>query len=590
MVQPTAVLALLPLENLSDQKEDEILARGFIQDLISEVSRFPMLGVISAQSVFSEDAGNPESPEIVHRLGVDYFMRGSVRRWEKDLRISVQLVNAKTGQHIWAGRYDSENLPAVQDEIAARIANALAVRVDQAILSSARRRSVKSLKAYECWLRGLDCLQRGTEDSDREGRAFFERAIDIDPDFARAHGGLSLSHFNEWSCQAWEHWEEKEQLAYDHAVRAERLDPDDAMVQVILGRIEQYRRQFDRAEPRFARAFQLAPNDAQILGSLAMSQTFQGNAKLGNEFGKRALELNPLCPGWFYCLLCLPLFALEHYEEALQLGALAPPGSVVDLPAYKAAAYAFLGNTEHAGRCLEEFRHDFRQRISKCSEAGDEELLRWLIHVNPYRRQEDTERFIKGLMLAGLEGHPAEGKKDSRVSWPIANVFRREGDLWIMAFEHDVAQMAELRGFLDIARLLGMPGVEVAAADLAEIPVQSVGVEKLDDRARSAYRARLGELEAEIEDATAAASRVRRLEDERETLVQELRGAVGLGGRARKSGDSIERARTAVTWRIRHAIRKLESVHPALARHLENSIRTGVFCSYQPERAVRWNV
>jgi hypothetical protein len=175
------------------------------------------------------------------------------------------------------------------------------------------------------------------------------------------------------------------------------------------------------------------------------------------------------------------------------------------------------------------------------------------------------------------------------VKWPIANVFRREGGVWTLAFEHEVVQMPELRGFRDIARLLASPGEGIASTELIGEAVRSRGMDVSDVQALRAYRARLAEIDGEIEECPDAV-RAERLEGEREGIIREIRRATGLGGRARTSGDSGEKARTAVTWRIRNAIKKMEPAHPSLARHLANSVRTGTFCSYQPERATEWRV
>jgi len=190
----------------------------------------------------------------------------------------------------------------------------------------------------------------------RRGRA---EVLEIDPQYARAYGGLSLSHFNEWSCQAWDKWEEKERLAYEYAAQAEALDPNDPIVQVILGRIEQYRREFERAAPRLERARNLSPNDANLLVQLATCYAFQGDSKLGWQLAERALALNPLCPSWCYCYAALPLFPQRRYEEVIAVASKAPPGLVVDAPAYNAAAYAYLGNRERAAFYLSEFRREF---------------------------------------------------------------------------------------------------------------------------------------------------------------------------------------------------------------------------------------
>ncbi len=120
----------------------------------------------------------------------------------------------------------------------------------------------------------------------------------------------------------------------------------------------------------------------------------------------------------------------------------------------------------------------------------------------------------------------------------------------------------------------------------------AAGSAVLDERARREYQSRISELRAEIEEATDAndPGRAARAQEELDTLIHEIGRATGLGGRARKLGDPAERARTAVTWRIRNAVKRVAAVHPALGRHLENSLQTGVFCRYSPERPTDWEV
>src|SRR5262245_16317859 len=173
------------------------------------------------------------------RIPADHVVRGSVRRAGDIVRVNVQLVDAATGRQRWADRYEAtaQDLLAVQDAIAARIARTLAVQVDDARLMRARRAPLASLDVYDCWLRGLEHIRKGTLEADVEARRYFERALEIDPSYARAYAGLSLSYFNEWSCQAWVKWDENERLSHEYAQRAVALDEADAMVQVVLGRI-----------------------------------------------------------------------------------------------------------------------------------------------------------------------------------------------------------------------------------------------------------------------------------------------------------------------------------------------------------------
>ncbi len=176
--------------------------------------------------------------------------------------------------------------------------------------------------------------------------------------------------------------------------------------------------------------------------------------------------------------------------------------------------------------------------------------------------------------------------------WPIANMFRREGTTWTLCFDQQVVQMPELKGFRDIAHLLGRPDEEVHCLTLSgrDEPGAGSGREVLDERARRHYQDRIRELRAEISEAEDAndPGRRERAAEELSTLIDTLHQSTGLGGRARKLGDPAERARTAVTWRIRSAVKKLSLAHPALGRHLERSLQTGVFCRYRPEHPTDW--
>ena len=172
-------------------------------------------------------------------------------------------------------------------------------------------------------------------------------------------------------------------------------------------------------------------------------------------------------------------------------------------------------------------------------------------------------------------------------------VFRKEGELWTAAFEGETVRLADVKGFADLARLLARPGVDVHCLELADRPVEpSPDAVVLDDRARREIRARAVELQRDIEDADAAhdLGRAEQAREELDRLVEALTGAMGLRGRTRSLGSPAERARSAVTWRIRSAIKKVMAWHPRLGRHLDNAVRTGHFCVYQPEVTIDWLV
>lgn len=207
-----------------------------------------------------------------------------------------------------------------------------------------------------------------------------------------------------------------------------------------------------------------------------------------------------------------------------------------------------------------------------------------------------------GLAAVGRKGASVLERAGEEPPTPAAgNVFRREGEYWTLAYEGDTARVKDSKGIRDLATLLARPGVQIAALDLVgaseghspsdtAAAASSAGEQALDSRARAEYRQRIRDLEEEIGEAESSgdAWRASTLRGERDAIVSALTGAYGLGGRPRRAGHPSERARQAVSWRIREAVARIERVHAALGRHLRRSIKTGIFCSYAPDDPVAW--
>jgi hypothetical protein len=176
---------------------------------------------------------------------------------------------------------------------------------------------------------------------------------------------------------------------------------------------------------------------------------------------------------------------------------------------------------------------------------------------------------------------------------PSPNAFLREGDSWAVTFCGETVRLKDTKGMSDIAHLLARPYDLVAAIDLVAraeggaLPSPEGADELLDARARAEYRERLRVLEAELDRAEPGPGATTLLE-ERDLLARELRKALGLGGRSRRTAHAAERARKAASWRIRDAVRRVRQVHPKLGRHLDRSIRLGTLCVYAPETQTEW--
>jgi TolB-like protein len=595
MDDAAASIAVVPFDNPSGDPGQEYFARGFVEDLVTELSRFPTLEVIHPRTASTLERERPAAG-VTGDPPAGYLLCGSVRRLGATVRVAAQLVESGSGRQVWADRFDApaEGLLAVQDEIVARVASTLAVRIDGARLHQARRKPVASLEVYDCWLRGLDCLRRGTVEDDERARGFFERALALDPHYARAHAGLSLSHFNEWSCQAWELWDDKERLAFDHARRAAELDDRDALIQLVLGRILLYRRQFDEAARHVDRALDLNPNDPDVLAHAALCRAYLGDAHSAVALATKAARQNPQQPAWYAYCAAVPLLLLQRHAEAVAQVSSAPRATV-DLPAYLAAAHALMGEAERATAYCRMYLSDFVEKITFGRPPEPGEPLRWFFHVNPFRRPEDADLIARGLGLAGLPLDPDERQARAvarpATEGPTRAAFRGDGPLWTIAFDGLVVQLTEAKGFHDLVELLARPDARVHCLELADRSAEPRGADPaLDRRARRELAARARELQEEIDDAEARndPGRAERGREELDRIVAALSDALGLGGRARPLGSAAERARTAVTWRIRNAIRKIAGAHPALGRHLENAVRTGTYCAYTPDRPVDW--
>jgi TolB-like protein len=589
-----ASIALAPFENLSGDPSQDVLALGFVEDVALALSRFGTIEVLYPQAFA---APSPARSGRDLTANASNLLRGSVRRSGDVIRMAVQLLDTHTGRQLWADRYDvtAQTLFTVQDQIAEQIASALKIGVDRSRLQAARRAPLSSLDTYDCWLRGFECLKRGTLEADAEARSHFERALEADPSYGRAYAGLSLSHFNEWSCQAWQKWDETERLAYDHARRAAALDDADPMVQVVLGRILLYRRRFDEAAFHVDRALSLNPNDTDVLVHGALCRAYLGDGESALALGTKAMRLHPGFPPYYTAPVGLALFVLGRDAEVLAVGSQTPISTFVDIPAFLAASCALAGDFERARFYLKEFLSQLGDRILYGRAPDPGEPLRWLLHVNPFRRAQDGDRLERGLRLAGLEADPDESRSEA-VARPVTQDpsvarFRREGATWNLAFDGLSVQLTHQKGFSDLARLLDRPGVEVHCLELADRPAETTGAApQLDERARREIQARARELQHEIDQADAAhdLAQAERAREELDQIVELLSGALGLGGRSRALGSAAERARSAVTWRIRSGVKKIAKVHPSLGRHLENAVRTGTFCIYQPERPVSW--
>ncbi|MEJ2638107.1 MAG: hypothetical protein P8010_00890, partial [Desulfosarcinaceae bacterium] len=583
-------------------RDDDYFSRGFVEDLITDLSHFRSLQVISSYTSRKIGAEARSTFELARELAIDYLLKGNLRRVSGHLRLSAQLLDTTDDRIIWAERFDvpMEAIFEIQDKIVERVVGAISIQIDKVLLAAARKKPLTSLAAYDCWLRGMNQLHRGTPEADREARRIFKQALEIDPSYSRAYAGLSLSHFNDWSCQLWGEWEETGRKAHAYALEANRLDDTDHVVQMILGRILLFRRRFDQAEAHVDKSLALNANDADCLVQLAFNKTYLGKAPEGERLYSKAMRLNPFRNMWYYPYGAIALFCQHRYEAFLELAQKSPLTDVwVDLPAFLAIACHHTDRRREAARYLAIFVDHFTKKITAGRPPRSEEIIDWMKLANPFKLEADTRHMIEGVLAAGLNDVGADSEPigdpspSERPREATPNRFVKEEGLWRMTFDGYSAQMPEVKGFIDIARLLAVPGREIHCTDLMGTPDSLSEPEPvLDEKARRAYEARLRDLQADIQAAEEMndLGRMERLNAEFDQLTDHLTKSLGLGKRSRKLADAGDRARPAVTLRIRSAIRKIETRHPILANHLSHALRTGTFCSYAPEKEQRWQL
>lgn len=591
-------LAVLPFDNLLEAGDFDYFARELQEELIVDLSHFPALQVISSYTSNLLSTGDGGELETARKIRVDYLLKGSLQLRKEAVRLNAQLLDTVTGEVIWANRLEGsgEAIFEILDSIVEQVVFSISAEVDHTLLSVARNKPLTSLEAYDCWLRGMDRLRLGTLEADREAREFFNQALSLDPNYSRAYAGLSLSHFNEWSCQLWDLYEDSEKNAYDYAAKAYQLDENDHIVQMILGRVYLYRRQFDQAEYHIEKSLDLNVNDADNLVQLASCMAFLGRGAEGERLFKKALRLNPYRNLWYYQYGSLTYFVMRQFKTSIEMALKRQLTNVwVDLPGYIAAAYAYLGDADNAQKYIILFRDWFSKSITKGKQPTVREVIDWVKLANPYRYEEDIACVIDGLLKAGLET-VSQGTNTSSPALPKMDIqspaiFRKEQEIWHFVFDGHETTMVELKGFHDISRLIATPDCEVHCTELMGSQASMDENDfALDAKARKAYEQHIHDLKAEISEAdnNNDLGRKRKLQQELEEIIEHLSKNLGLGKRRRKLHSPAERARAAVTLRIRNAIKKITGGHPALGRHLSNSIRTGVFCCYTPEEQKNW--
>jgi len=394
-------IAVLPFQNMSGDPEQEYFADGMVEEIIAGLSRFRWLFVIARNSSFTYKGRAVDVKQVGRELGVRYLLEGSARKSANRIRIAGQLIDASSGTHLWADRFEGalKDIFELQDEVTASVVGAITPRLQQAEIERVRRKPTESLDAYDFFLRGLANAYKWTRASTDEALRLFYKAIELDPDFSAAYAAaaqcLSIRKRSGWVIDRELEIAEAGRLAR----RAVQLGKDDATVLCMAGFALAYvARELEDGAAFLDRALLINPNLATGWHNGGWVKVFLGEPDQAIEYFARAMRLNPIDPTLFLMQAetAHAYFFAGRYDEALTWAKMA----LRELPdnhsglRIAAASCALTGRDEEAKSLMARLLEiDPTLRVSTLKNM-----------LGPHRQPELQAKYADALRKAGLPG------------------------------------------------------------------------------------------------------------------------------------------------------------------------------------------
>ena len=387
-------LAVLPFTNLSSDPEQEYFSDGITEDLITDLSRLSGLFVIARHSTFTYKEKAVKVQEVSRELGVRYVLEGSVRKVGERVRITAQLIDAPTGHHLWAERYDRplKDIFALQDEIVQKIVTTLRLQLSLWEHGHLVRKTTDNLKAYDSYLRGVEYFYRSTQEATAQARQMFEYALALDSQYAEAYAQLGWTYSMGWISQ-WSQDSQALEQAFALAQKAVALDASLSLAHRVLSCVSLWKKQHEQAIVAAERAVALAPNDAEGYMRLGEVLNFAGRPEEAIGWVEKAIRLNPRA--FLYSFFLGHAYYLTgRYEEAIAVlkGILTRNPDFLPTHIYLAAIYSELGRETEA-----------RAEVAEVLRRSPHHSLEVLKHRLPYKDPAILERHIATLRKAGLK-------------------------------------------------------------------------------------------------------------------------------------------------------------------------------------------
>jgi TolB-like protein len=391
-------IVVLPFINMSSDQDQEYFADGMVEDIITALSRFRSLFVIARNSSFVYKHQAVNIKDVCRDLGVRYVLEGSVRKSADRVRITAQLIDASTGAHLWADRFDGElnDIFDLQDDVTTRVVNAIAPKMEQVEVARAKRKPTENLDAYDCLLRGSDNLYRQTPEGIDEALRLLKRAIDLDPEYGAAYGTAAYCYAMRKSSG----WGRRREQDIEEASRlsraAARLGEDDAVALSRAGHAVAYVAGDLDAGARFVdRAVELNPNLALAWFHSGWLRVWLGDSDIAIQHFVRFKRMSPIDPLLIRmnCGLAFAHVLAGRYDDAASHAEQALNENLDSHQALRmgAIAHALAGRMERAQKIMEHLRQlDPALRISN------------LRQLTPLRQPQDMGRYAEGMRKAGL--------------------------------------------------------------------------------------------------------------------------------------------------------------------------------------------
>jgi TolB-like protein len=401
-------IAVLPFVNMSDDPQQEYFSDGMTEDLITDLSKISGLFVLARNSTFVYKGKPVNIQQVSRELGVKYVLEGSVRRAGDQVRINAQLIDATTGQHLWAERYDGSmrDVFSLQDKINQKIVAALAVKLTVGEKELLTQKGTDDPAAYEEFLKGREHYLKTTKEDYAKAEACFKKAIELDPNFARAKASLALLYFDAAS-QGTKMREAFGMSMVEVRLRArhyliEAMKKPNSITYQVAGLMDLNLRQWDAAISHLEKALALDPNDSLCHGHMSWVLSMAGKPAEGIEYAKNGMRLDPLNPGRHLVRIGLAHFCMDEWQQAVTaIGkALKLNPELVLFGTILGSAYSHLGRDTEAKAAY----HAYFERPPF-------DLFLW-----PFRDRRVSDSFLEGLQKAGVPAIRIEWSRIYQVS------------------------------------------------------------------------------------------------------------------------------------------------------------------------------